>query len=127
MTTAGSAQERNLIPSMDEQMRASFARKLRPARLDQGMTQQQVAAAAGIARNTYAAMESGKQIPQADKLWAAMLVLGIRPEAPDSPEWLREWWRIIEPLALRVPVSTRGIVMGEIVRILHDAITGSGD
>lgn len=115
------AQESALIPNMDEQQRLTFARQLRAARAERGMTQQAVAEAAGIARNTYANMESGKQIPQAEKLWSAMLVLGIRPDRHE-PEWLQEWWRIIEPLARQVPESDRGAVMGEIVRTLHNAI-----
>src|SRR5699024_5201608 len=105
----------------NEQQRLTYARELRPARAKMGMTQQQVAEEAGIARNTYAHMESGKQIPQAKNLWAAMLVLGIRSDRTE-PEWLQEWWRIIEPLARQLPESERGVVMGEIVRTLHNAI-----
>jgi len=121
MNTNPKAQEPTLVPHMSEQQRVTYARMLRGARAERGLTQAEVAEAAGIARNTYAHMESGKQVPQAKNLWSAMLVLDIRPDRPE-PEWLLEWWRIIEPLALRVPESKRGEVMGEIVRTLHDAI-----
>lgn len=110
-----------MVPRMSEQQRLTYARELKPARARLGMTQGQVAEEAGIARNTYAHMEKGQTIPQAQNLWAAMLVLGIRPDRAE-PEWLQEWWRIIEPLARLVPESKRGVVMGEIVRTLHDAI-----
>lgn len=106
---------------MSEQERIAFARELSPARARAGMSQAEVAEAAGIARNTYASMEKGAKVPQSKNLWSAMLVLGIRPDMPE-PEWLQEWWRIIEPLARQLPESERGAVMGEIIKLLHDAI-----
>lgn len=108
---------------MDEQTRLTYSRQLRSARANAGMTQQEVAEAAGVSRNTYASMESGAKIPQSEKLWSVMLVLGIRPDRTE-PEWLQEWWRIIEPLARRLPEESRGVAMGRIVKVLHDAIEG---
>lgn len=111
-----------MIPNMSEQQRKAYATELRAARARLGMSQGEVAEAAGIARNTYRNMENGSVVPQAANLWSAMLVLDIRPDR-DEPEWLREWWRIIEPLARQVPEDKRGVVMGEIVRALHAGIT----
>ena len=106
---------------MDEQTRMTYARQLRAARVDAGLTQADVADQAGIARNTYAAMESGAKVPQAEKLWSAMLVLDIHQDRTE-PEWLQEWWRILTPLALKLPVAKRGEVMGEIFQVLLGAI-----
>lgn len=106
---------------MDAQTRLTYARQVRSARLAQGRTQAEVAEEAGISRNTLAAMESGKRAPQMDKLWAVMLVLGVRPDRHE-PEWLQEWWRVIEPLALRLPIERRGETFGKIIGLLHDAL-----
>lgn len=121
MNTGSDAQKSTLVPRMDEQTRLLYARRVRSARIDQGKTQAELAEEAGVSRNTLAAMESGKGVPQAEKLWSVMLCLGIRPDSTE-PEWLQEWWRIIEPLAKRLPVDKRGVVMGEIVKVLHDAL-----
>lgn len=101
----------------------TYARQLKPARLNQGRTKADVAEAAGISRNTYSSMESGDKVPQANKLWAAMLELGIRPDRQE-PEWLQEWWRIIEPLATRLDEPQRGIAMARIMEVLLDALRG---
>lgn len=106
---------------MDEQTRLLFAQRIKAVRIEQGKTQEEVASAAGIARNTLSAMEKGKMVPQAEKLWKVMLVLGIRPDRKE-PEWLQEWWRIISPLAQRLPEETRGEVMGRIVRTLYESL-----
>lgn len=121
MNEAQEAQEPALVPRMDEQTRMRYAAQLKPARIAAGMTQAEVAEAAGIARNTYAATEAGSTIPQAEKLWNAMSIVGILPGS-DEPAWLQEWWRIIGPLARRVPAGRRAQVMGEIVRALYAAI-----
>lgn len=121
MNTNGGAQESTLIPRMDEQTRLLFAQRVKVARIEQGKTQGEVASAAGIARNTLAAMENGTGVPQSEKLWKVMLVLGIRPDR-EEPEWLQEWWRIISPLAQKLPEETRGEVMGRIVRTLYESL-----
>ncbi|WP_223149222.1 helix-turn-helix domain-containing protein [Changpingibacter yushuensis] len=111
------------VPAMTEQERMSYAGKLRGARVEARLTQAEVAEQAGIALNTYAAMENGSRVPQAEKLWAAMLILGLRPRNED-PEWLQEWWAILRPLILRLPRDRRGVVMGQIVSILGAAVAG---
>lgn len=115
------AQNLHNPPRMEEQERVTYARKLKSARIASGLKQSEVAEQAGIARNTYAAMENGTTVPQADKLWAAMLVLDLHPSRED-PEWLREWWAILRPLILQLPKETRGITMGRIVAVLNDAL-----
>lgn len=107
---------------MDEQTRLRYASEVRPERLRQGKTQDQLAKEAGVSRNTVASMESGGGVPQAEKLLRVMLVLGINPEAAD-PEWLQEWWRVIAPLARRLPEARRGEVFGDIIVRLHQGLT----
>lgn len=126
MKQDANAQELNSAPPMTEQQRATYAAQLKAARVSQKLRQQDVAEQAGIARNTYAAMENGSQIPQAEKLWAAMLVLGLQPNT-DEPEWLQEWWAILKPLILQLPPSTRGETMGKIVLVLSQAIRAGKD
>lgn len=119
MNESPDAQESAPIPTMDEKTRMRFAAALRPARLEAGKTQDEVARAAGVARNTYAAMENGRTIPQAEKLSAAMLVLGLRPNPQsDDPQWLQDWLQIIRPLAVNLPEERRGPVMGRVIQTL---------
>ena len=123
MNTRMSAQEKSVMPDMDEQTRLLYGRKVKEARQRVGRTQADVASASGVARNTLADMESGKRAPQMEKLWAVMLELGLRPERHE-PEWLQEWWRVIEPLALQLPPETRGVTFGKIIGLLHQSIRG---
>jgi len=106
---------------MDAQTRLLYAQRAREARLLASRTQEDVADAAGISRNTLVDMESGKRIPQMKNLWAVMLELGVGL-GDSEPEWLREWWGAIAPLARRLPPATRGEVFGEIIGVLHEAL-----
>ncbi|WP_206192575.1 helix-turn-helix domain-containing protein [Scrofimicrobium canadense] len=121
MSTKRNAQELPKAPAMSEQERMTYANMLKEARVKARLTQAEVAEQAGIALNTYSTMENGNRIPQAEKLWAAMLVLDLQPQDAE-PEWLREWWAILKPLIMELPQATRGITMGRIVNILADAI-----
>lgn len=123
MDTTKEAQEFNMVPRMSEQERMRFAAMVKPARLALGLTQAEVAEAAGVARNTVAHLEAGKQIPQAEKLWAIMLVVGVRPDSKEQPEWLDEWLAILIPALHRLAPEDRGRVLGECVRIAYEGIT----
>lgn len=57
-------------------------------------------------------MEGGVSVPQADKLWAVMLELGISPGSP--PEWFEQWAAVIQPLLEAVPQARRNELMGEL-------------
>lgn len=111
----------------------AWARKIAPARKRAGLTQEEVARAAEVSRNTLAAMEQARTVPQAEKLWRVLLALDLRPDAAapmtghrgvgdDAPEWLREWWRALEPLVRGLPEERRGEVMGQVVMLLGAAV-----
>lgn len=110
-----------LIPKMDEQTRVRYAAKVKRARQELGMTQAEVAEAAGVSRNTVMNLESGRQIPQTEKLWSVLLVVGIRPELGE-PEWIDQWLAVLVPLFKRVPEEARGRTLGEVTRVVYDAI-----
>lgn len=122
MNTEHDAQElAPLIPKMDEQTRLRYASKVKAARQALNMTQAEVAEAAGVSRNTVLNLESGKQIPQTEKLWRVLLVVGLRPELED-PEWIDQWLAVLVPLFKRVPEEIRGQTLGEVTRVVYDAI-----
>lgn len=121
MRTRSDAQELPEWKLWDEQSRMRYAEQIRPARQRAGKSQDQVAREAGVARNTVRAMEAGNGVPQAEKLWRVMLVLGLGEEE-EAPLWLQEWWAIVRPLAERLPESRRGEVFGDIVMRLHRGI-----
>lgn len=122
MNTEQEAQELPpLIPRMDEQTRMRYAAKVRPARLLLGLSQADVAESAEVSRNTVINLESGKQIPQAEKLWKVMLAVGVRPEQSD-PEWLDAWLAVLVPQIKKIREEDRGKVLGEVTRVVYDAI-----
>jgi len=120
MNTESDAQEfGTVVPKMDEQTRLLFAGKVKAARQNAGRTQEDVAAAAGVSRNTVRDMESGAKVPQTEKLWRVMLELDI-PTDDREPEWVRAWWSAIRPIAERVPESRRWDTLGKILVLLHE-------
>lgn len=121
MNATRDAQEPSAMRNMDAQTRMLYARRVKAARIDQGRTQEDVAQAAGISRNTLASMEAGQRAPQWKSLWAVMLELNLTLDTTE-PEWLQEWWRTIVPLAKRLPESRRGEVFGDIIGVLRDAL-----
>ncbi|WOC13637.1 helix-turn-helix domain-containing protein [Gordonia sp. MP11Mi] len=61
--------------------RAALAAALVGARQAAGMTQQQLAAAAGMSRSAIARLEAGKASIGSDFLWDIAIALGMRPSA----------------------------------------------
>lgn len=121
MDTESDAQESASAPRMDEKTRLRYAAMLKPRRIEMGLRQEDIASQAGIARNTYAAMETGKRVPQVDNLWRAMGVLGLRPDQQTiDPPWFEAWLAVIRPLALELPAEKRGEAMGRIVQVLYE-------
>lgn len=127
MNSDSGRQESAKAPHMDEQERATWASKIKPARVAKGLTQQELADMSGVARRTIGNIETGKMIPQAGNLRRLMMALDLGPDPADEyPEWVREWIAVIAPLIQVIPQPPRNEVMTEIVMLLGNAAAGTG-
>jgi len=81
--------------------RAALAVQVKRVRQDRGMLQQELAEAAGVARQTVSNLERGT-VPQEDKLRRILNVLGIRPTpsafSEDTEMWLGIFGGVLESL-----------------------------
>ncbi|MDH6279478.1 helix-turn-helix domain-containing protein [Prescottella agglutinans] len=126
MTRRGDAQESNPVARMTEQERGAWARRIKPVRVERGLTQKDVAEMAGVSRNTVVGAETGTTIPQADKLWRIMVALDLGTDPEDTyPEWVQEWISVIAPLIQAIPQPPRNEIMTEVVMLLGNAAAGN--
>lgn len=63
-----------------ERWRAELGKRMRLARKQRDLTQQDVANQVGLKRATYANMETGRQAVACDVLWRLAIVVGIPVE-----------------------------------------------
>lgn len=66
-----------------------FARNMRFARLFQGMTQKQLAEAAGIAVGSVSAYEKGQKVPPVDAAYRMAAALGVSLDSMFSEDMIR--------------------------------------
>lgn len=112
---------------MDEQSRATWASKIKPARTAKGLTQQELSDISGVALRTIGNIEAGRMVPQAANLRRLLVALDLGPDPADSyPEWVQEWIAVVAPLIQAIPQPPRNEVMTEVVMLLGNAAAGRG-
>lgn len=110
---------------MTEQERAAWGAKIRPARHEMGLTQQEVAEMSGVSLKTIGNIESGRIVPQAASLRRLMMALDLGPDPADSfSDDVHTWLAILGPLIANLPADTRGEVMLGVVKSLGEEIAG---
>ncbi|MEB0303851.1 helix-turn-helix transcriptional regulator [Cryobacterium sp. 10I1] len=126
MNANSNVQEVFKAPFMDWQTRLSYSQKVRPARVAQGLSQDELAEMAGVSRGTVMNLESGKSAPQADKLWRILLALDIAPGRDNEwPVYVEEYLRLIAPLITAITdEKRRGEVMGKVIMMLGEGAQG---
>lgn len=119
MNTISRVQESKSCPSMGEQSRVEHAKQIRPIRVMRGMSQNDLAEAAGVSRGTIINAESGRIVPQPDKLFHIMQALDMVVDPRlDLPEWVAGNLEIIGALLVRVPEHQRAAVLSDIFTVL---------
>lgn len=104
--------------------RQELGKAIRQARLEQGMTQTELADKAGVTRRTVSNIEIGATTGQARVRQVLCEALGIDPARAIAGDdySVKALLRAIEPLLEAVPANRRAQVMSEIVQILSTAI-----
>lgn len=107
---------------LDEQERLEYAKQIRGVRAMRGMSQADLAEAAGVGRGTIINIETGKTVPQGDVLLRLMRALDMLiSDEEETPEWLSGNLEIIANMMLRVPESKRAEVLSAIFTAIIQA------
>ena len=122
MSPLGNVQKLSAGRKLSEQERLDYARQIRGVRTLRGMSQADLAEAAGTGRGTIINIETGKTVPQGDVLLRIMRVLDmVTDDAPVVPEWVEGNLEIIGSMLLRVPESKRADVLSAIFTAIIQA------
>lgn len=123
MTRHKSVQESDSSVKLTEQERVAYAERVRGLRAERGMSQGDLAEAAGVGRGTVINIEGGKTIPQTDVLVRVMAALDAPIEAEyDLPDWITGNLKIIGGLLTRVPEEKRPAVLSDLMTAVLKAI-----
>lgn len=123
MSNSQNGQQSNPASRMDEKEREAWARKIRPARVEKGITQDDLEMMSGVSRRTIGNIEAGRMIPQASKLWKLMVALDLGPDPADSyPDWVKTWLAFLGPMIAKLPEATRERVLLNIATTIGEAI-----
>lgn len=101
--------------------RANLAANVKALRQEAGMTQAQLAQAAGVSRATINNLESGATTPQASVLDRVMRVFGIGPDPDYSPR-TELWLTMIGSLIEAIPEARREAAVNTVLRSLGNAV-----
>lgn len=122
MTPLGNVQKLSAGRKLNEQERLDYAKQVRIVRGMRGLSQSDLAEAAGVGRGTIINIETGKTIPQGDVLVRIMRVLGmVADDALDMPDWVEGNMEIIASMLMRVPESKRAEVLSSIFTAIIQA------
>lgn len=122
MTPLGNVQKLSAGRKLNEQERLDYAKQVRIVRGMRGLSQSDLAEAAGVGRGTIINIETGKTIPQGDVLVRIMRVLGmVADDAPEMPDWVEGNVEIIASMLMRVPESKRAEVLSSIFTAIIQA------
>lgn len=125
MTSRENVQKLAADRKLTEQDRLDYAKQVRMIRNMRGMSQADLAEAAGVGRGTVLNIENGKTIPQADVLLRIMRALDMVVEAgPELPEWVQGNMEIVSSMLLRVPEDKRAEVLSQIFSAIIQATPG---
>lgn len=101
--------------SMDE--RQAMASRVRSLRQEAGMTQAELAQAAGVSRATINTLETGAKVPQADNLAKVLAVFGLT-DGPEFETQTESWLSMIGTLIEAIPAPRREPAVFNVIRDL---------
>lgn len=108
-----------------EQVVSPWAARVLEGRRRSGMTQAELADAAGVSTGTVQNIEAGKVKPQKAKLDAVKAVLGL--DRDRSQAWSDDEWKIAEivvALYSRLPEGEKDAAYGKVTALFAEMLTG---
>jgi transcriptional regulator with XRE-family HTH domain len=112
------------IPKLSAAQRVEYATKVKTLRQDAGLTQQEVADAAGISRATLIGLEKGDTAPQSDNLLKVLRVFGIFIDEQRFQDETELWLSMMGALIEAIPSDRRGATVERAMRVLTDGVRG---
>lgn len=106
---------------MDRNERQAWGPLIRAGRTAAGMSQEEVAEAAGTTRRTVGSIERGDSIAQRDVLRRILTVLGLTPP-PEVDGDVTAFLAMLSPLMQRITPQERQRLMPEIIRLVMDSL-----
>lgn len=98
---------KNEFRRLEHDERVALTRQVRRVRQDRGMTQAELAEAAGVSRQTVSNMEAGGRVPHDHVLKSLLDVLGIDPADSDYSADTAMWLGLIGGVLETVPSERR--------------------
>lgn len=109
---------------MSKERRADFARRVKALRQSAGMTQQDLAEAAGVTRQTIVGIETGATVPQLGVLVRVLGPLGVDIDGPRFNDQTESWLAMMGSLIEAIPTPRREPTVNSAIRVLADGIRG---
>lgn len=107
--------------------RAEYASRVKALRLRHDLTQQELADAAGVTRQTIGNLETGSKVPQAEVLGRVLAVLGVEVDGPQFEAQTDMWLTMMGTLIEAIPAETRPSVVNGAMRVLADGIRAGSE
>lgn len=98
---------KNNLEGFSPRERAELAAQVKDVRLRAGMTQQELADAAGVTRQSVGNIESGTMTPQSKTLIPVLHALGIKPKAAEFSAETSRWLAIVGGIMDSLPDERR--------------------
>jgi transcriptional regulator with XRE-family HTH domain len=116
---------KNKSHELSETQRVNYAAEVKSLRHGAGLTQQQLANAAGISRPTLISLERGERVPQSDVLLRVLAALGVEAIESKFENDTELWLQIIGSLIEAIPEDQRGFVVERAIRVLAAGVKTS--
>lgn len=113
------------IPELSRTERVEYARKVKSLRQSAGMTQQELADAAGVSRQTVNTLESGDKAPHSDSILRVLRVFGIDAEEHRFSEQTELWLHVMGALIEAIPESRQHHTVNRAILVLSDGVSGN--
>ena len=115
------------IPELSRAERVEYARKVKSLRQSAGMTQQELADAAGVSRQTVNTLESGDKAPHSDSILRVLRVFGIDAEEHRFSEQTELWLHVMGALIEAIPASRQHHTVNRAILVLSDGVSGNSN